>query len=133
MRCTSHGADRIRPRAIQPTGAEAFPGEDDRSNDRDGLVTEGEPQAGESIRVVRESGGERYENRPHPCRLDELVPLAGGLRHDPDDARIDEPRQVILDRCLRSAQSLLNLNMTHWAVRGKAEDNRQRGAPLTFC
>src|SRR3989442_7711872 len=97
MRCASHGADRIRPSAIQPTGAEALPGEDDRSDGRDGLVTEGEPQPGESVRVVRESGGERYEHPHHPCTVDELLPLARGPRHDPHHARIHQPWQAILD------------------------------------
>src|SRR5437879_13043946 len=113
MRCASHGADRIRPSAIQPTGAEALRGEDDRSDGRDGLVTEGEPQAGESVRVVRESGGERYENRHHPCRVDELVPLARGPWADPHDARIDEPGQVTLDRSLRFPPLSLHILIIH--------------------
>src|SRR5207245_10423690 len=86
MRCASHGADRIRPSAIQPTGAEALPGEDDRSDGRDGLVTEGEPQAGESVRVVRGRGGERYEKRHHPWRGGERVPVDRGPWAGPHDA-----------------------------------------------
>src|SRR2546425_3226411 len=83
MRCASHGADRIRPSAIRPTEAEAFPGEDDRSNDRDGLVTEGEPQAGGSHRVVPGSGGGREEEKGHPRGGERSVTVAGGVPEHP--------------------------------------------------
>src|SRR5437879_12315565 len=113
MRCASHGADRIHLSAIQPTDAGALAGDYDRSDGRDGLVTEGEPQAGESIRVVREGGGERYENRHDPCRVDGLVPLARGPWHDPNDARMPQPGQVILHRSLRFPSALLERSPTH--------------------
>src|SRR2546426_11193738 len=93
MRCASHGADRIRPSAIQPTGAEALPGEDDRSDGRDGLVTEGEPQAGESVRVVRGSGGGRLRKPAPPRRGGRAVPVGPGARRPPPHAAKEEARQ----------------------------------------
>src|SRR2546425_6619577 len=95
MRCASHGADRIRPSAIKPTGAEAFPGEDDRSDGRDGLVTEGEPQAGESVPVVPERGGGPYENQHPPRRGDATAPLAPAARPVSPQERNDQDAQSI--------------------------------------
>src|SRR2546427_12364087 len=92
MRCASHGADRIRPSAIQPTGAEALPGEDDRSDGRDGLVTEGEPQAGESVRVGRGRGGERYEETDPPRRGARAPPPGPRPRPRPHPSPTREPR-----------------------------------------
>src|SRR2546425_8362850 len=114
MRCASHGADRIRPSAIRPTEAEAFLGEDDRSNDRDGLVTEGEPQAGESIRVGRESGGGRYEKKDPPRGGGEPLTLGRGAPPQPHEARKREARQVRLEPLPSPPPSPLQLHPTHW-------------------